>query len=286
MEKKLFTSESVTEGHPDKVCDQISDAILDALMEKDPNSRVACETCCTTGLVMVMGEVTTNAYVDIQKIVRDTVKEIGYDSADAGFNGNTCAVIGRYLVTTDDENDYFLQVQQRCTFIWEIQKGSPKIIHIHVSNPIGELKIAKGERFVNTVGYMANHYLQENFKRRFSGKQITVTDSRGALRLIYLPEIMYVRAQRNDLILVLATEEVQVKMKISEFMQLADQKFLQVHRSYAVNTDYMALLERYEISMKNGDRIPVPVKKYNEVRDEMIRRHNAAQSDQSDGVVE
>lgn len=93
MEKKLFTSESVTEGHPDKVCDQISDAILDALMEKDPNSRVACETCCTTGLVMVMGEVTTNAYVDIQKIVRDTVKEIGYDSADAGFNGNTCAVI-------------------------------------------------------------------------------------------------------------------------------------------------------------------------------------------------
>lgn len=199
---------------------------------------------------------------------------------------NTCAVIGRYLVTTDDENDYFLQVQQRCTFIWEIQKGSPKIIHIHVSNPIGELKIAKGERFVNTVGYMANHYLQENFKRRFSGKQITVTDSRGALRLIYLPEIMYVRAQRNDLILVLATEEVQVKMKISEFMQLADQKFLQVHRSYAVNTDYMAMLERYEISMKNGDRIPVPVKKYNEVRDEMIKRHNAAQSDQSDGVVE
>ncbi|MGN0169414.1 MAG: methionine adenosyltransferase [Lachnospiraceae bacterium] len=93
MEKKLFTSESVTEGHPDKVCDQISDAILDALMAEDPNSRVACETCCTTGLVMVMGEVTTNAYVDIQKIVRDTVKEIGYDSADAGFNGNTCAVI-------------------------------------------------------------------------------------------------------------------------------------------------------------------------------------------------
>lgn len=100
MEKKLFTSESVTEGHPDKVCDQISDAILDALMAEDPNSRVACETCCTTGMVMVMGEVTTNAYVDIQKIVRDTVKEIGYDTADAGFNGNTCAV----LVSLDEQS--------------------------------------------------------------------------------------------------------------------------------------------------------------------------------------
>ena len=78
MERLLFTSESVTEGHPDKMCDQISDAILDALMEQDPMSRVACETCATTGIVMVMGEITTNAYVDIQKIVRDTVREIGY----------------------------------------------------------------------------------------------------------------------------------------------------------------------------------------------------------------
>lgn len=93
MEKLLFTSESVTEGHPDKMCDAISDAILDALMEKDPMSRVACETCTTTGLVMVMGEVTTNAYVDIQKIVRKTVREIGYDRAKYGFDCDTCGVI-------------------------------------------------------------------------------------------------------------------------------------------------------------------------------------------------
>lgn len=78
MDKVLFTSESVTEGHPDKICDQISDAILDALLEQDPMSRVACETCTTTGIVMVMGEISTKAYVDIQKIVRDTVREIGY----------------------------------------------------------------------------------------------------------------------------------------------------------------------------------------------------------------
>ena len=93
MEKRLFTSESVTEGHPDKICDQISDAVLDALMEQDPMSRVACETTTTTGMVLVMGEITTNAYVDIQKIVRDTVKEIGYTRGKFGFDAETCGVI-------------------------------------------------------------------------------------------------------------------------------------------------------------------------------------------------
>lgn len=93
MEKILFTSESVTEGHPDKVCDSVSDAILDAMMEQDPMSRVACETATTTGLVLVMGEITTKANVDIQKIVRDTIREIGYDNADYGFDADTCAVI-------------------------------------------------------------------------------------------------------------------------------------------------------------------------------------------------
>ena len=93
MEKLLFTSESVTEGHPDKMCDQISDAILDALLEQDPMSRVACETAITTGLVLVMGEITTKAYVDIQKIVRDTVREIGYTRGKYGFDADTCGVI-------------------------------------------------------------------------------------------------------------------------------------------------------------------------------------------------
>lgn len=92
MEKLLFTSESVTEGHPDKLCDQISDAILDALLKDDPMSRVACETCTTTGLVMVMGEITTNAYVDIQKIVRETVREVGYTRGKFGFDADTCGV--------------------------------------------------------------------------------------------------------------------------------------------------------------------------------------------------
>lgn len=93
MGKRLFTSESVTEGHPDKVCDQISDAVLDAILEQDPNSRVACETAVTTGLVLVMGEISTSGYVDIQKVVRDTIKEIGYNHLISGFDGDTCAVL-------------------------------------------------------------------------------------------------------------------------------------------------------------------------------------------------
>ncbi len=93
MTKRLFTSESVTEGHPDKICDQVSDAVLDAIYEKDPQARVACETAVTTGMVMVMGEITTNCYVDIPKVVRNTIREIGYDRAKYGFDCDTCSVL-------------------------------------------------------------------------------------------------------------------------------------------------------------------------------------------------
>ncbi|PKM52686.1 MAG: methionine adenosyltransferase [Firmicutes bacterium HGW-Firmicutes-7] len=100
MAKRLFTSESVTEGHPDKVCDQISDSVLDAILALDPYARVACETAVTTGLVLIMGEITTDSYVDIQKIARETVKEIGYNNALGGFDGDTCAV----LTTIDEQS--------------------------------------------------------------------------------------------------------------------------------------------------------------------------------------
>lgn len=109
MARHLFTSESVTEGHPDKLCDQVSDAILDALLEQDPNSRVACETVTTTGLVLVAGEITTNAYVDIQKIVRDTVKEIGYTSSDMGFDSQNCAVL---TAIDEQSNDIAMGVDE------------------------------------------------------------------------------------------------------------------------------------------------------------------------------
>ena len=109
MAKRLFTSESVTEGHPDKICDQISDSILDALLEQDPNSRVACETSVTTGLVLVSGEISTNAYVDIQKVVRNRIKEIGYNRAKYGFDGDTCAVL---LAIDEQSSDIAMGVDE------------------------------------------------------------------------------------------------------------------------------------------------------------------------------
>ena len=109
MQKRLFTSESVTEGHPDKICDQISDGVLDALLEQDPMSRVACETAITTGLVLVMGEITTEGYVDIQKIVRDTIRKIGYDKSEYGFDANTCGVI---VSLNEQSRDIALGVDQ------------------------------------------------------------------------------------------------------------------------------------------------------------------------------
>ncbi|MBR5448614.1 MAG: methionine adenosyltransferase, partial [Clostridia bacterium] len=102
MKRVLFTSESVTEGHPDKICDKISDAILDEILSQDPESRVACETFATTGIITVMGEITTNAKFDVQKIVRDTVCEIGYDRAKYGFDGRTCAVLSSIHEQSED----------------------------------------------------------------------------------------------------------------------------------------------------------------------------------------
>ncbi len=125
MQKRLFTSESVTEGHPDKICDQISDAVLDALLAQDPMSRVACETAITTGLVLVMGEITTEGYVDIQKIVRDTIRGIGYDHSEYGFDANTCGVI----VALDEQSkdiamgvDTAFEVQEHLTEEEEFSK--------------------------------------------------------------------------------------------------------------------------------------------------------------------
>ncbi len=145
MEKLLFTSESVTEGHPDKICDQISDSVLDALMEQDPMSRVACETAITTGLVLVMGEVTTSGYVDVQKIVRDTIREIGYDRSEYGFDANTCGVI---VALDEQSTDIAMGVNKSLEA--KDTDGEDKM-----PEPVDELNIGAGDQGM-MFGYASN----------------------------------------------------------------------------------------------------------------------------------
>ena len=139
MEKRLFTSESVTEGHPDKICDQISDAVLDALIAQDPMSRVACETAITTGLVLVMGEISTDGYVDIQKTVRDTIREIGYTRAKYGFDADTCGVI----VALDEQSaDIAMGVDKSL----ELKDGDEGAVSAEGRRVTDELNVGAGDQ--------------------------------------------------------------------------------------------------------------------------------------------
>lgn len=121
MAKHFFTSESVTEGHPDKLCDQISDAVLDAIIEQDPDAHVACEVTATTGMVHVMGEISTSCYVDINQIARNVVNDIGYDNAQSGFNGNTCAV----LTSIDSQSP---DIAQGVNASYEVRDGKTTLL--------------------------------------------------------------------------------------------------------------------------------------------------------------
>ena len=148
MEKRLFTSESVTEGHPDKICDQISDAVLDALIAQDPMSRVACETAITTGLVLVMGEISTDGYVDIQKTVRDTIREIGYTRAKYGFDADTCGVI----VALDEQSaDIAMGVDKSL----ELKDGDESAVSAEGRRVTDELNVGAGDQGM-MFGYATN----------------------------------------------------------------------------------------------------------------------------------
>lgn len=189
--------------------------------------------------------------------------------------GNACTIVGRYLTTTDDSVDYFLQVQQRCTFVWEKTNEGFKIKHLHISNPMGELKVAEGELFVNTMGKMAQEYLMNHIRTLEDKKQLIVTDNREITHFLMLSEVVYATANgRNCLIYTMSGQEIYGRISLTDFLAAVGDRFTPVHRSYAINNDYISRIQKYEVVMMDGSKIPIPAKKYKEVRDALISLHD------------
>ncbi len=187
--------------------------------------------------------------------------------------GASCTICGRYLVQTSTEADYFLQAEQRCTFVWELISDTPKIRHMHISNPMGELKIADGSRFVNEIGQMAKKYLEEKIQD-LTGSQIVVPRRDGGTIFLLLRDILYAEARLRYCEVSLENgEQITLNMSLTEFAKLTDDYFVKVHRSYLVNIRHVSTICPYEITMQNGLRIPVPQKKYTAVRQMLMKRH-------------
>lgn len=177
-------------------------------------------------------------------------------------HGNSCVITGRYLVTTDESVGYYLQVQQRCTFAWEMIDKEPKIKHIHISNPMGELQVSGDESFVNTLGNMSKRYIQN----KLENKTIVIDDDNGSTRFIRLSEIIYATAEGKFTIIHTMTQQIRAKISISDFSEMLSKNFITVHRSFVVNVDYIVELKRYSLIMIDKSDIPIPVKKYDAVK--------------------
>lgn len=184
-----------------------------------------------------------------------------------------CAVVGRYLVTTDSSADYYLQVQQRCSFVWVKTDVGLKISHLHISNPIGELKIAPNEAFPNTIGKMAHRYLMNRLEHTSNNDSLSVYGDGGSLHFIHLSDILYVAALDKDSVITTVNGDFYCKTGINEIAKQAKPRLLSIHRSYLVNPEYVSTLERYNVIMANGKKLPVPAKRFNEVRDQMVKVH-------------
>ena len=187
-------------------------------------------------------------------------------------SGSACTVVGRYLVQTTPEAEYFLCAEQRCTFVWEVSPAGPLLRHMHVSNPIGEMKVAQGSRFVNEVGRMARRYVEEHLAD-LEGSRVTVEDLNGVLHVLQARDVLYVAADlRYSAITCREGKVIHAKLSIAQFEKLADAHFVRVHRSYIVNLCYVSVIRPYEIVMSDGAAIPVPEKKFAAVKKQLQQR--------------
>ena len=186
--------------------------------------------------------------------------------------GNACTIVGRYFVTTDKSEDYFLQVQQRCTFVWEAVRGRLVIRHIHVSNPLGELKADEGSTVVGQMGRMANQYLLRHYRQMADARRIQTADQKEGVTYFFSPaEILMAAADRRFCtVYPVRGEAVSARMSITEFAKAAGEGFLVVHRSYVVNTAYISQVRPCCAVLVDGREIPIPAKRFREVRDRIL----------------
>lgn len=186
--------------------------------------------------------------------------------------GNACTIGGRYLVETREDAAYFIQGEQRCTFTWELIEGKPKICHMHVSNPLGEIKKAEGQRFINEMGQMAKKYMEEKISDLRS-KPEAIEGVDGSTRFISTSDILYAEARARYCDLTLKTGEIfSAKLSLTGFEKIADPYFVRVHRSYMVNIRYLSRIQPFEVIMRNKVRIPIPEKRFSEVREQIMIR--------------
>lgn len=184
---------------------------------------------------------------------------------------NGCTIVGRYFTTTADDVGYFFQVQQICTFVWEIINNIPKIKHCHISNPIGELKLAEGEKFVNALGEMSKKYWEYKFNNIQNKKRIVVTDDNDVIHFLLISEVIYINAVgRNSIIHTTSGTQFRIRKSISDFISKFKDYFTVIHRSYVINNSYISCIQRYEVIMIDGSKIPIPKKRYKEIREELI----------------
>ena len=179
-------------------------------------------------------------------------------------------ITGKYLVTTDPEEKFFLSAQQRCTFVWEKNSSGLQISHIHISNPIGELKIAEDEAFPDTMGKMASHYMKEEILRLTSDRKLSVCDVNGSLIFLQMSDVMFISALGKETVVRTLTDCIFAKNSIKELAQQTQDCFIMTHRSYLVNPQYITAIRRYAITMQDGTELPVPRKKYDEIRRQIL----------------
>lgn len=187
-------------------------------------------------------------------------------------SGRTCTVAGRFFTTTNKEADYFMQVQQRCTFTWEEIGGDYKIKQCHISTPLGEPQMEKGQIFPPLTGVVVGKYQEQWKKEQQKNVRIAVKDKKDVVHFLAPSDIVYVSASgRNSIIITITGYEIEARMSITEFMENADERFIMVHRSYVLNNRYISRIQKYEVIMVDGSRVPIPERRYKEVREELIK---------------